>query len=239
MQDRAPDDRGARAAAPLVGTWPHQLSHEPLLRVSDMLAALTVEFPTVTTSKLRFLDAKGLVSPQRSAAGYRQYSPADVERLRFVLRQQRDHYRPLSVIGEHLLALDEGRMREHVEPRAVGERESAFVTAHELAALASVSVDTVNEAVAAGLFDQAVPGRFSRDTAELAAAFGAYLRAGGDARAAMQVARSARREVDRANALAAPRRSRGDTDAAEVVAEEFTQAAIAMFGACVRAEADR
>ncbi len=65
------------------------------MRVSDVLAIVQPEFPALTPSKLRFLDAQGLVVPQRTGSGYRQYSPADIERLRFVLREQRDHFRPL------------------------------------------------------------------------------------------------------------------------------------------------
>ena len=87
------------------------------MRISDVLAALQIEFPAVTTSKLRFLEEQGLVEPVRTAAGYRQYSPADIERLRFVLRQQRDRYMPLKVIGERLAALDAGEEDEPA-PRA-------------------------------------------------------------------------------------------------------------------------
>jgi DNA-binding transcriptional MerR regulator len=71
-----------------------------------VLAQLRTDFPDVTISKIRFLESEGLVQPERSAAGYRQFSPADVQRLRYVLAAQRDHYLPLRVIKEHLDALD-------------------------------------------------------------------------------------------------------------------------------------
>ena len=71
-----------------------------------MLAQLRTDFPDVTISKIRFLESEGLVQPERSAAGYRQFSPADVQRLRYVLAAQRDQYLPLRVIKEHLDALD-------------------------------------------------------------------------------------------------------------------------------------
>ncbi|MCX2951939.1 MerR family transcriptional regulator [Lentzea sp. NEAU-D7] len=67
-----------------------------------MLAQLRPEFPDVTISKIRFLEAEGLVRPARTASGYRQFSTADVERLRFVLSAQRDRYLPLKVIREQL-----------------------------------------------------------------------------------------------------------------------------------------
>ena len=97
--------------------WPRGISRRASMRISDVLASLQIEFPAVTTSKLRFLEEQGLVEPVRTAAGYRQYSPADIERLRFVLRQQRDRYMPLKVIGERLAALDAGEEDEPA-PRA-------------------------------------------------------------------------------------------------------------------------
>jgi DNA-binding transcriptional MerR regulator len=73
-----------------------------------VLTQLRADFPDVTISKIRFLESEGLVCPERTAAGYRQFSPADVERLRYVLAAQRDHYLPLKVIKEHLEAMDRG-----------------------------------------------------------------------------------------------------------------------------------
>lgn len=71
-----------------------------------MLTQLRAEFPDVTISKIRFLESEGLVSPARTASGYRQFTPADVDRLRFVLAAQRDQYLPLKVIKEQLDAAD-------------------------------------------------------------------------------------------------------------------------------------
>src|SRR5690554_5541588 len=99
---------GPTASPGVVGPWPQGISRHATMRISDVLAALDAEFPAVSHSKLRFLEEQGLVTPVRTPAGYRQYSPADVERLRYVLRQQRDRYLPLKVIGAQLAALDEG-----------------------------------------------------------------------------------------------------------------------------------
>jgi len=73
-----------------------------------VLARLREEFPDVTISKLRFLEAEGLVEPRRTPAGYRKDAPADVDRLRYVLAAQRDRFLPLRVIREHLAAIDRG-----------------------------------------------------------------------------------------------------------------------------------
>lgn len=79
-----------------------------LMSIGEVLRALRADFPDATISKLRFLEAEGLVEPQRTASGYRKYTPGDLERLRFVLTAQRDHYLPLRVIREQLAALDRG-----------------------------------------------------------------------------------------------------------------------------------
>ncbi|HVV10609.1 MerR family transcriptional regulator [Amycolatopsis sp.] len=76
------------------------------LSIGAVLAQLRADFPDVTISKIRFLESEGLVQPGRTPSGYRQFAPADVERLRFVLAAQRDHYLPLKVIKEQLDAAD-------------------------------------------------------------------------------------------------------------------------------------
>lgn len=79
-----------------------------LLSIGQVLARLTPEFPDLSSSKLRFLEERGLVSPARTASGYRKFSPDDVERLRIILAMQRDHYLPLKVIRSYLDDLDAG-----------------------------------------------------------------------------------------------------------------------------------
>jgi DNA-binding transcriptional MerR regulator len=78
------------------------------LSIGEVLALLQAEFPDVTISKIRFLESEGLIEPERTAAGYRKFSHADVQRLRYVLTAQRDHYLPLRVIKDHLEAMDRG-----------------------------------------------------------------------------------------------------------------------------------
>lgn len=93
-----------------------------LMGIGDVLAALRPEFPDVTISKIRFLESEGLVSPQRTSSGYRKFSHADVERLRYVLACQRDQYLPLKVIRDHLEAIDRG-----LEPPSGGTGEGPRV----------------------------------------------------------------------------------------------------------------
>jgi DNA-binding transcriptional MerR regulator len=78
------------------------------MSIGEVLASLRSDFPDVTISKIRFLEAEGLVEPERTASGYRKFSRDDVARLRYVLSAQRDNYLPLRVIKGHLEAIDRG-----------------------------------------------------------------------------------------------------------------------------------
>lgn len=80
----------------------------PTMSIGEVLSRLRPEFPDVTISKIRFLEEQGLVQPERTPAGYRKFAPVDLERLRYILELQRDHYLPLRVIREHLQAMDRG-----------------------------------------------------------------------------------------------------------------------------------
>lgn len=70
--------------------------------IGEVLAQLRPEFPDISTSKIRFLEAEGLIEPERTRSGYRKFGVADVQRLRHILTLQRDSYLPLRVIKERL-----------------------------------------------------------------------------------------------------------------------------------------
>jgi len=78
------------------------VSGRSYLSIGDVLTLLRQEFPDVTISKIRFLESQGLVNPERTPSGYRKFYEQDVERLRWVLRQQREHFLPLKVIKDRL-----------------------------------------------------------------------------------------------------------------------------------------
>jgi len=75
---------------------------ESHLSIGEVLSLLTGEFPDVTISKIRFLESQGLIDPERTPSGYRKFYEADIVKLRWVLRQQRDHFLPLKVIKAKL-----------------------------------------------------------------------------------------------------------------------------------------
>ena len=85
--------------------------------IGQVLTALSAEFPDISISKIRFLESEGLITPQRAPSGYRRYAEHDVERLRYVLSVQREHYLPLKVIREHLEMMDRGQTPP--EPRTL------------------------------------------------------------------------------------------------------------------------
>jgi DNA-binding transcriptional MerR regulator len=74
--------------------------------IGEVLNELRDEFPDITISKIRFLESQGLVEPERTPSGYRKFYVADIERLRFILREQKDNFLPLKVIKERLDEID-------------------------------------------------------------------------------------------------------------------------------------
>jgi DNA-binding transcriptional MerR regulator len=80
------------------------------MSIGAVLDLLRPDFPDVTISKIRFLEAEGLVTPQRAASGYRRFTAYDCARLRFILTAQRDHYLPLKVIRSQLDAQPDGEL---------------------------------------------------------------------------------------------------------------------------------
>ena len=108
--------------------------------IGEVLNQLKEEFEDITISKIRFLESEGLIYPDRTESGYRKFSLDDVDRLRFILTAQRDHYLPLKVIREQLERLDAGEPtnagpptppgtvvdgRDDGEPAAGGVRRAA------------------------------------------------------------------------------------------------------------------
>jgi DNA-binding transcriptional MerR regulator len=98
---RGADDQGAQV--------PESRLRHATRSIGQVMAILRTDFPEISISKIRFLEAEGLITPERAPSGYRRYAESDVERLRYVLSVQREHYLPLKVIREHLEQLDRGQ----------------------------------------------------------------------------------------------------------------------------------
>ncbi|MFT3854276.1 MAG: MerR family transcriptional regulator [Ilumatobacteraceae bacterium] len=79
-----------------------RMSDRPYLSIGEVLGLLLEEFPDITISKIRFLESQGLIDPERTPSGYRKFYDPDVERLRVILREQRENFLPLKVIRDRL-----------------------------------------------------------------------------------------------------------------------------------------
>ena len=120
------------------------------LSIGEVLTKLRGDFADITISKIRFLESEGLIDPQRTPSGYRKFTSADLQRLRYVLLAQRDHYLPLRVIKENLDALDRG-----LEPASV---TGGVATPRPILGLA-----TIDGEVAPSSFGEANEMRLSRE----------------------------------------------------------------------------
>jgi DNA-binding transcriptional MerR regulator len=122
-----------------------------LLSIGQVLARLTPEFPELTSSKLRFLEVQGIVSPSRTESGYRKFSPADIERLRLGLSLQRDHYLPLSVIREQLDEADaNGDSAAFTPPPSITPAPRRY-RRDELLSAAGAGPQLLNDAISTGV----------------------------------------------------------------------------------------
>ncbi|MBU4213410.1 MAG: MerR family transcriptional regulator [Actinobacteria bacterium] len=213
------------------------------MRISDALGALRIEFPAMTPSRLRFLEDQGLVHPVRTPAGYRQYSPADIDRLRYVLRQQRDHYRPLRVIAEQLAELDAGTADEPAPRARLATKDGAVPdqrawTVAALAQDAGVEPSFVTSLVDAGVLRPGTRGVFEPWDRDVVQAAGRLAEHGVDARHLRSLRGAADRQVDLVEALVAPVRGQRGGSAQEragTLAAELGELLAQMHTALLRA----
>ena len=120
------------------------MSGRSYLSIGDVLTLLRQEFPDITISKIRFLESQGLVNPERTPSGYRKFYEHDVERLRWVLRQQREHFLPLKVIKDRL---DDGTADSEDAIESNGNQSEEAVEVEEAATetpLSGVSIEAID-----------------------------------------------------------------------------------------------
>lgn len=164
-----------------------------LLSIGQVLARLTPEFPALTSSKLRFLEVQGIVTPTRTESGYRKFSQDDLDRLRLALTLQRDHYLPLVVIREYLADVDAGR--NPAPPSAVPSIVPAprRYRRDELLTAAGASPQVLNDAISTGVLSGA--DAYTDQSVALLRALVALDRHGIEPRHVRAVRQSAEREV--------------------------------------------
>jgi DNA-binding transcriptional MerR regulator len=124
--------------------------------IGEVINLLRGEFPDVSVSKIRFLETQGLVRPDRSASGYRMFTDDDIQRIEYILTEQRDHYLPLKVIKSKLTAWEHGE-ESPVAPESGPPPEAYFsssgvsLSASEVSRSSGLSRDQLDQVVAEGL----------------------------------------------------------------------------------------
>jgi DNA-binding transcriptional MerR regulator len=207
------------------------------MNIGEVLDRLRPDFPGITIPKIRFLEDKGLIKPERTASGYRKFSVEDVERLRYVLRMQRDHYLPLRVIGEHLDAIDRGLEPPPIEPvvptvpqvalAADGmpspasflRRDNVRLSRRELLKIAEISDELLAELEQYGLVTPSRTGHYDTDALVIAQTARELADFGFEPRHLRAFKTSADREVGLVEQVVAPHK-RGRDTAAKARAEE-------------------
>jgi DNA-binding transcriptional MerR regulator len=213
-----------------------------LMNIGQVLDALRPDFPTVTIPKIRFLEEKGLIKPERTPAGYRKFSASDVDRLRYVLRMQRDHYLPLKVIGEHLDAIDRGLEPPPIEPvvptvpkvalnadglpaaESFRRTDRLRLSRKELIKITEISDDLLHQLEEFGLVAPGATGHFDTDALLIAQAARELADFGLEPRHLRAFKTAADREVGLVQQVVAPRRG-SDTTATARAEETMSELA--------------
>ena len=208
------------------------------MNIGEVLDRLRPDFPGITIPKIRFLEDKGLIKPERTPAGYRKFAAEDVDRLRYILTMQRDHYLPLRVIGEHLDAIDRGLEPPPIEavvptvpkvalaadglpsPESFGRKDNVRLSRKELIKIAEVSEELLEQLEQFGLITPR-PGTGHYDTDALVIAKSARELAdfGFEPRHLRAFKTAADREIGLVDQVVAPLK-RGRDAAAKARAEE-------------------
>ncbi|WP_137990630.1 transcriptional regulator FtsR [Streptomyces vilmorinianum] len=220
-----------------------------LVSIGTVLNQLRDEFPEVTISKIRFLEAEGLVEPRRTASGYRKFSPQDVERLAQILRMQRDHYLPLKVIREHLDALARGEQIKLPSPSPhrdlldgawdpEGDRPTAArVGRAELLAAAEVTEEELAEWESYGLIAPGAEGGYDAEAITVARLVADLGRFGLEPRHLRAVKAAADREAGLVEQMVAPLRRHRNPQTrahAEATAKELAGLSVRLHAALVQ-----
>jgi DNA-binding transcriptional MerR regulator len=230
------------------------------MSIGEVLTQLRPEFPDVTISKIRFLEEQGLVEPDRTPAGYRKFTHQDLERLRYVLAVQRDHYLPLRVIREHLDALDRGleppalpgggpRVPRLVGdsgitgPERFGQSPDLRLTRDELVAAAPVDPELVDALESYGILGP-VPGTavYDAEAVTIARTAVELARFGIEPRHLRPFRTAAEREAGLVEQVVAPlRRQRGPeaVGRAEEAGREVAALCLRLHAALVKTTLDR
>jgi DNA-binding transcriptional MerR regulator len=251
----AVNEARARSADDPAATVAENRARHATRSIGQVMAILRTEFPDISISKIRFLEAEGLITPQRAPSGYRRYTENDVERLRYVLAVQRDHYLPLKVIREHLEQLDRGQAplatgaqsalagsgvpsERPMSPSAAAAKQPVRLTRQELLDASGLTESALSELERTQIVaTRRGTAHYGRDALTLAIAARRLAEYGIDGRHLRAFKLSADREVGLVEQVIAPyvRRAGGNRD----VPGDVTQLVISFHAALVRTAMER
>jgi len=223
--------------------------------IGAVLAELKDDFPDISVSKIRFLESAGLLTPQRTGAGYRSFSPADVDRLRYILTAQQERFWPLKVIREALDALDRGLAPETSAggadgrprppraaadpdvptPRQLAATSDLRVTGPELCAAAGLDQRTFEALGTFGLLRPDARGHYDADALAVARAAGALAGYGVEPRHLRPFRTAADREIGLVQQIVSPARATSRRRGAPDPTPQVLSHCIALHTALLRA----
>ncbi len=215
------------------------MTGEGFFSIGSVLTRLKSDFADISISKIRFLESEGLISPHRTPSGYRQFSHADVQRLRYVLTAQRDQYLPLRVIKDQLDAIDRGLEPASPSPRMPRALVSADgptmrdlapsgdvkMTRQELLAQSQLSNTDLRELETYGLLGANAGGWFDAEAVQIASIVAELLAAGLEPRHLRPFRTAAEREAATIGQLVSAQARQRDPDARERAGAEAAQLA--------------
>ncbi len=218
------------------------------MSIGVVLEQLRTEFPDITVSKIRFLEAEGLVSPQRTASGYRRFTDEDIARLRYILITQRDNYLPLKVIRQQLTAMDSGEVTAlltasdanlMVGPENFRTPIAIRLSDAELAEKSGISVEFLVELLEAGLICPDAAGFFNNDDVAIINNIVALEGFGIDVRHLRAVRLAARRQADVISQVTKPvmqSRSPGAQARGEELGQQLSALMVSLHASLVKNE---
>jgi len=201
------------------------------INIGEVLKLLTPEFPDITLSKIRYLESEGLVSPQRTSSGYRKYTNADVERLRYVLTIQQETYMPLKEIKKQLDAMDSRSVipitkaataQTIISPEKFRKPAITRLSDVEVAKKAGVELQFVIDLANVGIIGPDQSGFFTADDIQVVSTASALSEFGIDARHLKSVKNAASRQADLISQVVTPL-VRSNKDGAREQAEEMSR----------------
>lgn len=217
------------------------------MSIGVVLERLRGEFPDVTVSKIRFLESEGLITPKRTASGYRRFTDSDVDRLRYILVTQRDNYLPLKVIREQLEAMDSGtvttilsassRATPMIAPENFRAPMITRLTDSDVAEQAGTEIDLVGELVGASIITPDGAGYFTADDVQVVSTALALKDFGFDIRHLKSLRNTASRQAGLIGQVTAPvakSKSEGAKQKAEEISQQMTALVVSLHASLVK-----